>query len=89
MDDLQRHYRAALVRRVEALESAREALLAGESDAADTIRQIAHTLKGSGGTYGYPGITAAAEVLQEAPPDQTLAHLDRLLAVLRRVISGG
>lgn len=87
MEDLKRHYRAALAKRIEALEPARVALLEGEPGVADTIRQIAHQLKGSGSTYGYPEITAAAEALQNAPEKEILARLDALLVILRKVAS--
>ncbi len=88
MEDLKRHYRVALAKRIDALEPARVALLEGEPGAAaDTIRQIAHQLKGSGSTYGYPEITAAAEALQNAPEKEILARLDALLVILRKVAS--
>ena len=85
MEDLKRHYQAAMTKRIDALESARVALLEGEPETADTIRQIAHQLKGSGSTYGYREITAAAEVLQNAQEKEIPARLDALLVILRKV----
>ena len=86
MEDLKRRYWATLAKRIEALEPARVALLEGEPGAAaDTIRQIAHQLKGSGSTYGYPEITAAAETLQNAQEKEIPARLDALLVILRKV----
>ncbi len=87
MEDLKRHYRAAMAKRINALEPARVALLEGEPGTADTIRQIAHQLKGSGSTYGYPGITAVAEALQNAQEKEIPARLDALLVILRKVAS--
>ena len=85
MEDLKRHYRATMAKRIDALESVRVALLKGEPGTADTIRQIAHQLKGSGSTYGYPEITAAAEALQNAQEKEIPARLDALLVILRKV----
>jgi len=85
MKELVRHYREALVKRIDALEPARADLLAGEPGAADTIRQIVHQLKGSGGTYGYQEITTAAEALQNAQEKEIPACLDALLAILRKI----
>ena len=85
MEDLKRRYRAAMANRIDALESAGVALLKGEPGTADTIRQIAHQLKGSGSAYGYPEITAAAEVLQNAQEKEIPARLDALLVILRKV----
>ena len=85
MEDLKRHYRAAMAMRIDVLEPAKVALLEGEPGTADTIRQIAHQLKGSGSTYGYPEITAAAEALQNAQEKEIPARLDALLVILRKV----
>lgn len=85
MEDIKHGYREALVKRIDILESAGADLLAGKPGAADTIRQIVHQLKGSGGTYGYPEITAAAEALQNAREKEIPAGLDALLVILRKV----
>lgn len=89
MDDLKRLYREALSARIDALEVARQSLLAGEAEGIDSIRRLAHTLKGSGGTYGFPEITEAAAVLESAKTDQAVPLLDTLLGILREVASGG
>lgn len=89
MDDLKRLYREALVARIDALEVARQALLAEEPEVEDSIQRLAHTLKGSGGTYGFPEITEAAAALEAAEADQTMPLLDTLLGILREVASGG
>lgn len=89
MENLRHRYWAALAKRIDALEPARVALLEGEPGAADTIRQIAHQLKGSGSTYGYPEITAAADALQNAQEKEIPARLDALLVILRKVAFEG
>jgi len=85
VENLKPRYGAALTKRIDVLEAARVTLLKGEPGATDTIRQVVHQLKGSGGTYGYPEITAAAEALQNAQEKEILARLDALLVVLRKV----
>ena len=89
MDDLRRLYREALVARIDALQVARQALLAGDLEGADSIRRLAHTLKGSGGTYGFPEITAAAAALEAVETDHAIPLLDSLLGILREMASGG
>lgn len=77
MDELRRFFRDALPGRMAALEAARHA----GDDAA--VRRLAHMLRGSGGTYGLPGITAAAEAVELATPRDLSARLETLLDVLR------
>ena len=83
MDRLLSEFRERLAERVEALTAARERL-ASDPAARSLVRSIAHTLKGSGGTYGFPAITAAAGLLEAAPEEELAPRLDDLLAVLRR-----
>ena len=88
MDNLEHLYRDALVGRMIALKSARMAHAAGESGARATLKDLAHMLKGSGGTYGFPEITAAAAELEQAPEDQLLERLDELLVIVEGVAVG-
>ena len=88
MDDLEHLYRDALVGRIIGLKATRAAFEAGESGAGASIMEIAHMLKGSGGTYGFPEITAAATALEQAPEDQLLERLDELLMIVEGVVVG-
>ncbi|MGH7465316.1 MAG: Hpt domain-containing protein, partial [Longimicrobiales bacterium] len=83
-DDLQALYRQALPARIAAL---KEALGAAGGDAA--ILAIAHALRGSGATYGFAEITAAAGAVESATPEELQSRTDDLIAVLERVIAGG
>jgi HPt (histidine-containing phosphotransfer) domain-containing protein len=86
MDELRDLYRQTLPGRIAALEAARR-----EADDADdagdeatlAIRRIAHALRGSGGTYGFPAITAAAAAVEDAATHELPARLDALLELLR------
>src|SRR5262249_19251424 len=51
------------------------------------IRRVAHSLKGSGATYGFPGISRAAQALEEAAEDAVESRLAQLLNVLREISS--
>ena len=86
MDRLLTEFRERLTERIEALSAARAALGADPAARA-RVRGIAHALKGSGGTYGYPAITAAAGAVEAASDEQIAGRLDELLAVLRREIA--
>jgi len=85
MDELKEYYRNALRARIEALESARKSYLNDDADALDTIRRIAHSLKGSGGTYGFPEVSEAAGKVEEAPDDSVHPALTELLGILREI----
>jgi two-component system cell cycle response regulator len=86
MEDLKKWYRAGLVTRIEALKAARRELDSG-SEALDSVRRIAHTLRGSGATYGFPEITEAAAALEDAPDGEFPPKLERLLDTMREVCS--
>lgn len=85
MNDLQQMYRNTLRRRIEALEAARDALASGDPEAREAVQRIAHNLRGSGSTYGFPEITAAAEKLELADRDRYVSELDDLMAIIREV----
>ena len=84
MTDLEAYYLAALPGRIGALQSALRTV--DEDDARATIRRIAHSLKGSGASYGFPEISevaAAAEVASDADlAVRTRALLDVLEAAV-------
>lgn len=85
MDDLQQMYRNTLRRRIQVLESAREALTSGDPEARAAVQRIAHNLRGSGSTYGYPEITVAAEKLELADQEHCVSELDGLMTIIREV----
>ncbi len=70
-------------------EELRRAVAAGDGEA---VRQLAHKLRGTGGSYGYPSITAAAAAVEEslraggslAEQQAGTARLDLLLAAAIR-----
>lgn len=52
------------------------------------MRRMAHALRGSGSTYGFPDVTAAAARVEEASEADLLGAVDGLLAVIRAVAEG-
>ena len=66
MDRLQAAFRAAVGARAAALDALAHTLREGQAGAADSIRRMAHALRGVGGTYGYPEVSAAAAACEDA-----------------------
>ena len=81
--DLKTFYRSALPARINALTAACDALGSGDAAAEATVRQIAHSLRGSGGTYGFPNISAAAAAVEQAPARALVERAGELIAILR------
>jgi CheY-like chemotaxis protein/HPt (histidine-containing phosphotransfer) domain-containing protein len=60
----------------------------------EELREVAHRLKGSGGSYGYPAISETGRRLQDALVDgvkdraEVKALLDELLGLVNRAIAG-
>ncbi len=67
-------YAEGLPQRVSIIEAvwSRLALASSDETTRDTLRRLVHTLKGSGGTFGFPSITAAATTLENSLARGTL-----------------
>ena len=89
MRELKIWYRDRLPARISALESARTALELRDPDAVDSLRRIAHQLRGSGATYGFPEISDTARHLEEAPEGELLGSAILLIDTLRAVVERG
>lgn len=87
MDDLKQFYRSALNTRIEALETAATTMDADPAGALATIRRLAHSLRGSGTTYGYPEITEAAIRVEEAEPEDVPPLLRELVKTMKAVVA--
>jgi HPt (histidine-containing phosphotransfer) domain-containing protein len=82
VNELRQLYRQALVERIRTLEDARDRL-ADDGDAAQVIRRTAHSLRGSGGTYGFPEISTAATAVEQAGDADLRLTLHALITLLR------
>ena len=60
----------------------------GDAAAEETIRRLAHQLRGTGSSYGAPEVSVAAAAVEEAPEGHLERPLLTLLEVLRGVAEG-
>lgn len=55
----------------------------------ETIRIVGHSMKGSGGGYGFDGITAIGAAVEQAAKDKDITgirkHVEELMSYLKRV----
>jgi two-component system cell cycle response regulator len=84
MEDLKKWYRAGLATRMEALKAARREM-DFDPGALDSVKRLAHTLRGSGSTYGFPEVTDAAAALEDAPANDFGPRLEKLLDTMRQI----
>ena len=91
MDDLHSIYLERLSTHSVALKTARQAVkdssAAHNREAVAAIRRIAHSLKGSGATYGFPEITDAALLLEKSDDESLITQLNKLLRVIEKTIA--
>ncbi len=87
MSELEDWYRESLVARIDALKAAENSLSDQSADAEESIRRIAHSLKGSGGTFGFPEISEKAALVEETPPDNLTSSLQALIALLQKTVT--
>ena len=86
-EELKAHYRQGLRARIEALEAVRAALPEVAPEAIEQVKRTAHSLRGSGATYGFPQISRVAEVLESANNKDFPEALGRLIEVLWETVS--
>jgi CheY-like chemotaxis protein len=82
-------YRGALERRLEELRGLRAELTRGIPGACDATRSVAQALRGSGATFGFPALSAAAAYVEASPDASVLRHSDGLIERVRRIAVGG
>lgn len=87
-EDIVRAYRERLRVRVAGLRDARAGIQEGDAAALAEVVRVAHALRGSGGSYGFPQISDAAGLLEDAAGHQRIQALDRLVACLEEVLGG-
>jgi diguanylate cyclase (GGDEF)-like protein len=89
MLELRNWYRERLETRIAALETIRKGLSSRSREAVLSARRLAHALRGSGASYGFPRITEAARDLEESGDKDLASRLDALLEALREAAGGG
>src|SRR2546428_4892696 len=81
-------YGEALAAQINVLEVAQRALRENSPEAIESIYRIAHALRDSGRSYGFPEVSEVAQALQQAIEDLP-TRLEDLLNALRQVTSNG
>ena len=87
LDDLQQQYLASLTAKIDELKTLGRALQHGSTEAESLVRTLAHSLHGSGATFGFPQITNAARATEQAPAAQLQQRIVDLVQVLQQVLS--
>jgi DNA-binding response OmpR family regulator len=83
--ELVAQYREQLPITIRALEAALDRYRREPDHGAAELRRLAHQLAGSGGSYGFPEISARAREAEQAAEPGLVAAGERLVAVLRTV----
>lgn len=87
MDELKSTYIQSLSERIKTLSASKNELETGGEAARKAIRSISHSLRGSGGTYGFPEISELAEKVELSSDADIPEALDALLRLLKSTIS--
>ncbi len=82
------HYGEALAAQIKVLEVAQRALRENSPEAIESIYRIAHSLRDSGRTYGFPEVSEVAQALEQAIEDLP-TRLEDLLNAVRQITSNG
>lgn len=85
--ELRAWYREAMGRRIEELRELRDGLMAGDAAARDAARRVGQALRGSGGTFGFPRLTAAAELVETSASGDLARRVEGLIEHLHEVRS--
>jgi len=88
MTELKSWYRERIPGRVAALEEIRERLKTRSPESAEAVRRIAHSLRGSGATYGFPEISERARAVEESGEDELPPRVDALIRALGAAHAG-
>ena len=75
---------ARLSERVTDLNASLDALKGGEAEGDKKIRNIAHQLRGTGTSFGFPDITASAAEVELSSPEALLENTTRFIALLEQ-----
>lgn len=85
LEELRREFVEGLPEQAAALDAALKLMEAAPAEAAQVIRRVAHRLRGSGGSYGFPELTEAGAAAELAEPGDLADRGRELIALIRRV----
>ena len=86
-EELKEQYRLSLAEKISTIKVLLQDIRADKPDAEAQLRQLAHTLHGSGSTFGFPEISIAAKEVEHATARDFLKQLANLTRVLVSVES--
>lgn len=81
-ESLQSWYRDAIRRRIDELTALRRRLDEGDPDACDGVRGVAQALRGSGGTFGFPEISAVARLVEVTTDAEAMRRTEGIIDFL-------
>lgn len=87
MSELRAAFRKGLPPLIDALEKVTSDLRLGFTDVEDEARRLAHQLKGSGGSFGYPKVTKAARDVLQSATLEMVEPLEILLDTMWRTVT--
>lgn len=87
-DEFRDKYVESLKEKVETMNLLEDKFLEGNDFADQNIRNLAHALHGSGSTFGFPAITRASAVVEQAGEDDLLPRMKDLKQVLEKIVIG-
>ncbi len=82
-DELKAQYLKSLTERIEAIKGFVRDYRSGDTEIDDKIRLLAHSLHGSGGSFGFPEISEAAKEVEFASEKDLIKKLTQLVKVLK------
>jgi DNA-binding response OmpR family regulator len=82
-DDLKAQYLSSLLERIDTIKTYVREYRSGDAEIDQKIRLLAHSLHGSGATFGFPEISAAAKEVEFAPEKDLIKKLTLLVKVLK------
>lgn len=85
MDDLRQFFKDAVTDQLSQIERLSEFIGTDRHDQVETLRRLAHSLKGSGATYGFPAVSDAAAVVVVASDEDLDTATHDLIETLREV----
>jgi DNA-binding response OmpR family regulator len=82
-DDLKEQYLKSLLERIDTIKTYVRDYRSGDAEIDQKIRLLAHSLHGSGATFGFPAVSDAAKEVEFAPEKDLIKKLTLLVKVLK------
>ncbi len=83
MEPYQKEYIRKMSARIDAIDSALQAYQQDDPEAEASLRRMSHSLRGSGGTFGFPQISTLAAAVEDGDATNLVEQTHNLLLYLR------